>query len=87
MSDREAQTRNLLPPRTARFRRLRIEVVGGPDRGLASVSAVDSPEISVGTGHGNDLILTDPSVSRHHLVIRATSAGFGRSSTSRRRAS
>jgi DNA-binding NtrC family response regulator len=72
----ERSTRNLVPPRSVRFRRLRVQVVGGPDRGLVCVSREDSPEISVGTVKGNDLVLADPTVSRHHLVIRAEDGGF-----------
>jgi DNA-binding NtrC family response regulator len=51
----------------------RIRVVGGPDRG-ASVEST-RPELTIGTAEGNDLLLTDPSVSRHHCVIESTPAG------------
>jgi DNA-binding NtrC family response regulator len=46
---------------------VRAEVVGGPDRGKIATT----PErVSAGTAEGNDLVLTDPSVSRHHVELR-----------------
>ncbi len=66
----------LLQPKA---RELRLEgfslpVIGGPDTG-ASLRARTS-EISVGTAQGNDLMLADPTVSRHHISITATPEGF-----------
>jgi DNA-binding NtrC family response regulator len=46
---------------------IRVEVVGGPDAGR-SVGA-KSDAISVGTAEGNDLVLSDPTVSRYHLEL------------------
>jgi transcriptional regulator with GAF, ATPase, and Fis domain len=54
--------------------RFAVTVVSGPDRGARAESRGD--ELSVGSEEGNDLRLTDPSVSRHHLVIKATERGF-----------
>ncbi len=51
-----------LPVRT-----LEAEVVEGPDAG-ATRKAV-SEHLSVGTAEGNDLVLTDPTVSRYHLEL------------------
>jgi transcriptional regulator with GAF, ATPase, and Fis domain len=62
-----------------KIRELRLDgfsltVIEGPDAG-AQVRAQTS-EISIGTAPGNDLVLTDASVSRHHLTIAATVQGF-----------
>ena len=56
------------------FRRFSLRVVGGPDEGREAVSSGE--EASVGTEPGNDLVLTDRTVSRHHLAIRATRRGL-----------
>src|SRR5690349_7843375 len=42
---------------------LRVEVVKGPDRGRHFLATSDT--ISVGTADGNDLVLTDDTVSRY----------------------
>ncbi|AUX26743.1 ATPase AAA [Sorangium cellulosum] len=49
-------------------RKIRVEVVDGPDRGL--VADLPGPEASVGLGRECDLVLKDPTVSRRHLVVR-----------------
>jgi DNA-binding NtrC family response regulator len=46
---------------------VRVEVVAGPDRGK-SATAQDAP-LTIGTAAGNDLELTDPTVSRFHLEL------------------
>jgi DNA-binding NtrC family response regulator len=51
----------------------RVRVSAGPDRGATVESA--RTELTIGTAEGNDLRLTDPSVSRHHCVIESTPAG------------
>jgi transcriptional regulator with GAF, ATPase, and Fis domain len=51
-----------------------LTVIEGPDTG-ASIRAQTS-EVSVGTAQGSDLVLTDPTVSRHHFSITATPKGF-----------
>lgn len=53
-------------------RRLGARVVGGPDLG-AEVSGEDA--LSIGTAEGNDLVLSDPTVSRYHLEIRRSTRG------------
>jgi DNA-binding NtrC family response regulator len=63
----------------SKARELRLEgfsltVVEGPDTG-ASLRAQAS-EVSVGTAQGSDLVLGDPTVSRHHFSITATPEGF-----------
>jgi two-component system, NtrC family, response regulator GlrR len=62
---------------TARERRVAqfaVEVVGGPDHGVRVVS--DGSELAIGTNPGNQLILTDSTVSRHHCQITADDHGF-----------
>ncbi|WP_234023450.1 sigma 54-interacting transcriptional regulator [Sorangium cellulosum] len=49
-------------------RKIRVEVVDGPDRGL--VVELPGPEARVGLGRECDLVLKDPTVSRLHLVVR-----------------
>src|SRR5688500_2443703 len=51
-----------------------IVVLDGPDQGLRVVSQSD--ELSIGTADGNDLVLTDPSVSRHHCALHADERGL-----------
>src|SRR5882672_7223245 len=46
-----------------------IEVIDGPDRDVRCAGASD--ELTIGTSTENDLVLTDPSVSPHHLWMRA----------------
>ncbi|MBI4819261.1 MAG: sigma 54-dependent Fis family transcriptional regulator [Deltaproteobacteria bacterium] len=55
----------------APLRGLAVEVVAGPDQGRRLRAVSDT--LSVGTAQGNDLVLTDPTVSRYHaeLVRRA----------------
>jgi DNA-binding NtrC family response regulator len=59
--------------RELRFAQYRMTVVEGPDRGKAVDGSED--EVSVGTNDGNDLVLTDPTVSRHHAAIAPTPRG------------
>ncbi len=51
-----------------------VEVIGGPDKGK-SISAL-SGLIRVGSDEGNDLVLSDSTVSRKHLEIERTSRGL-----------
>ncbi|MDI3281953.1 sigma 54-interacting transcriptional regulator [Polyangium sp. 15x6] len=51
-----------------------LTVIEGPDTG-ATLRAQKS-EVAVGTAQGNDLVLSDPTVSRHHISITATPEGF-----------
>jgi DNA-binding NtrC family response regulator len=61
---------NILPGnvRELRFHRFILRVIDGPDRGLERVSS--GPELSVGSAASNDLVLSDPTVSRHHFVLQ-----------------
>jgi DNA-binding NtrC family response regulator len=58
------------------YRRFRFQVTRGPDRRRECASSDDEPELSVGTAPGNHLVLTDPLISRHHLVVTSTPRGF-----------
>jgi DNA-binding NtrC family response regulator len=49
-------------------KRIRAEVVSGPDAG--AVARLAGPEVRIGSGADCDLVLTDPTVSRQHLVLR-----------------
>jgi DNA-binding NtrC family response regulator len=51
-----------------------LEVVEGPDAGLRT--KVTAPSIRLGTSADNDVVLTDPTVSRRHAQIRITSHGL-----------
>ncbi|MEZ4358922.1 MAG: sigma 54-interacting transcriptional regulator [Kofleriaceae bacterium] len=55
-------------------KRFAATVVHGPDRNAKAESQGD--ELSIGSEAGNDLQLSDPSVSRHHVVIKATKRGL-----------
>jgi DNA-binding NtrC family response regulator len=54
--------------------RFRVDVNAGPDKGKHLESAQE--RITVGTSSKNDLVLTDPGVSRHHLRIELSPLGF-----------
>ena len=56
------------------FGRFRVQVISGPDQGAAQVA--DGPEFGIGTAPGNQLVLSDRAVSRHHCVINAVPEGF-----------
>jgi len=43
-------------------------VIDGPDKGRECASS--GPELSVGSAASNDLVLADPTVSRHHFVLQ-----------------
>jgi DNA-binding NtrC family response regulator len=47
---------------------LRAEVVKGPDAGKTLVASSDV--LTIGTAPGNDLVLTDETVSRYHLELK-----------------
>jgi DNA-binding NtrC family response regulator len=55
------------------FQKFRVRVIGGPD---ANREAVADSELSIGTSDGNELVLTDTTVSRHHATIVGDGAGF-----------
>ena len=55
------------------IRTLRVEVVEGPNAGLTRNAHADT--LSIGTADGNDLVLTDDTVSRYHLELGRGRAG------------
>ncbi|HSD87615.1 MAG TPA: sigma 54-interacting transcriptional regulator [Kofleriaceae bacterium] len=55
------------------FRRFRVAVVGGDP---PSEATSDGSELTIGTAEGNQLVLSDPTVSRHHCAIRVSPRGF-----------
>ncbi len=61
-------------PRERRIAQFSVDVVAGPDQGLRVVS--DGAELAIGTNPGNQLILTDSTVSRHHCQIAVDDTGF-----------
>jgi DNA-binding NtrC family response regulator len=56
------------------IRKFQLEVVEGPERGTRVDSLAD--ELTIGTSLGNDLVLTDEAVSRHHCSLRASDRGL-----------
>ena len=61
-------------PRSLSVPRVTLRVQKGPDKGREVTFEKD--EVLVGTAEGADLRLSDPTVSRNHCVIRASSQGF-----------
>jgi transcriptional regulator with GAF, ATPase, and Fis domain len=49
---------------------IRVEVIQGPDRGLSFLAKSD--RVTIGTAPGNDVILSDDTVSRYHLELVRT---------------
>jgi DNA-binding NtrC family response regulator len=49
---------------------IRVEVVHGPDAGLSFIAKSD--RVTIGTSPGNDVILSDDTVSRYHLELVRT---------------
>ena len=68
--DLPATTLWLTPAQPAKLvsRKVRIEVLGGPDSGRHA--ELPGPEVRVGSAPDCDLALRDPTVSRHHLTLR-----------------
>src|SRR5688572_11449020 len=51
------------------IRTLRVEVVAGTNKGLITTGRTD--RVTIGSAPGNDLVLSDDTVSRYHLELRA----------------
>ena len=68
------RTRVISDVREARFPKYQLVVIEGPDQGKQVEGG--SEEIAVGTADANDLVLADPSVSRHHVAIAPTAKGL-----------
>jgi transcriptional regulator with GAF, ATPase, and Fis domain len=61
-------------PNELRHRSFQLRVVSGPNEG--AVGTAVGRELSIGTAPGNHLVLTDPLISRHHLVVRWANRGY-----------
>src|SRR5688500_15686865 len=59
---------------TLRSRKIRIEVVAGPQMGQAF--DFGGVEVRVGSARGCDLLLLDGAVSRHHFTLRVDRSGL-----------
>ncbi len=59
---------------TLSLRKCKLTVSDGPDRGRELI--VDREVVRIGAADGNELILTDPTVSGRHLEIRLKEEGF-----------
>src|SRR5262247_1540292 len=59
---------------SARLRRVRMEVVSGPDAGL--IRDIEASVIRIGARRGNDVQLTDSKVSGLHCEIRLDDRGY-----------
>ena len=55
-------------------RSLRVVVTDGPDKGKRG--PVTGDRVSVGTAENNQLVLTDPTVSRYHLELKTNGDGI-----------
>jgi len=64
----------VVQPLVRQVGRFRVQVISGPDAGIEKIS--ESAEFFIGLAPGNQLMLTDKTVSRHHCSIRATDDGF-----------
>jgi transcriptional regulator with GAF, ATPase, and Fis domain len=57
-----------------RSRMIRVAILAGPDAG--KVLALAGPRARIGSGTGCELLLDDPTVSRHHLTLRVEEGGL-----------
>src|SRR6266567_8277462 len=56
------------------IRKFQLQVLEGAERGARIDSLTD--ELTIGASPGNDLVLSDESVSRHHCALRAGERGL-----------
>jgi DNA-binding NtrC family response regulator len=69
----ELHTRQITDAGELRYRRFRVWVDGGKEHGRTATS--EGAELGIGTAPGNQLVLADDAVSRHHCVISVTPDG------------
>ncbi|MBF5042528.1 FHA domain-containing protein [Aggregicoccus sp. 17bor-14] len=77
MADQQPQTQSLrapLPPPRVRVATWAVEVLAGPDAGLRVETSEDL--LRVGSGEDNDLVLSDPTVSRRHVELERDARGL-----------
>jgi DNA-binding NtrC family response regulator len=69
-------TEIFVPASTARARtdRIFINVIDGPDRGMTQEKC--GAELTIGTAGDNDLAVTDPTVSAHHVRLSSAPNGI-----------
>jgi DNA-binding NtrC family response regulator len=60
-------------PHELAFQKYALRVASGPDAGKEYVA--EASEVAVGTDPANQLVLTDPAVSKHHFIIVSTGIG------------
>jgi hypothetical protein len=60
--------------RIVEYRKSRLMVTSGPDQG--TTLALAGRQVRIGTDLDNDLVLTDPKVSRHHCSVEPTPKGL-----------
>ena len=60
--------------RVVEYQKTRLTVLAGPDTGLTLEIAGGA--VRIGTAEGNDLVLTDDTVSRRHCEVSATPSGI-----------
>jgi len=70
----QERTQTQSRPTIVSYSKTRVSVIDGPDRGLSCETA--GRPIRVGTAPDNDLVLSDPTVSRCHCAITPTPEGF-----------
>ncbi|MEZ4225246.1 MAG: sigma 54-interacting transcriptional regulator [Polyangiaceae bacterium] len=70
----EFSTRARRPPSLVRYDVARLSVTRGVDVGR-SIEVADAP-VTIGTGSGNDLMLTDDTVSRQHCEVSVEPGGI-----------
>ncbi len=70
----EERTQSQTRPTIVTYVKTRISVIDGPNRGL-TVETVNHP-VRIGTAPDNDIVLSDPTVSRRHCAIVPTAEGF-----------
>ena len=70
----QERTQTQSRPTIVSYGKTRISVSDGPNRGLTCETA--GRPIRIGTAPDNDLVLSDPTVSRRHCAIVPTAEGF-----------
>jgi transcriptional regulator with PAS, ATPase and Fis domain len=70
----QERTQTQSRPTIVSYAKTRVSVTDGPDRGL-SIETAGRP-VRIGTAADNDLVLSDPTVSRQHCAVVPTPEGF-----------
>ncbi len=68
------QTETIAEPlHRLRSRVIRVEIVGGPAAGMTA--DLPGPSARIGSGRDGDLVVADPTVSRHHITLAVDERG------------